>query len=135
MFPIPTNCPECDTELKISNTVIDLYCPNSDGCSAQILGRLSYFCQRNIANIAGLSEKTIAKFIQDYNLHDIPDLYTLPWSQIVLQDGFGAKSVQNLQESIESSKKIADYKFLAGLGIEGVGPEVAKLICEHLSEV
>ncbi len=134
MFAIPTHCPECNTELKISSTGIDLLCPNSHDCPAQIVGRLSYFCQRNIGNIVGLSQKTLIRFIRDYALHDIPDLYNLPWSEIALQDGFGAKSVQNLQESIESSKKISDYKFLAGLGIEGVGIEVAKLICEHISE-
>jgi DNA ligase (NAD+) len=128
----PTNCPDCNTELTLSKTGIDLICPNAQGCHSQIVGRLAYFCQRNLANITGMSDKTIEKFIVEFGVKDIPDLYNLPWEKIQELEGFGEKSVINLQQSIEKSKTITDYKFLAGLGIEGVGPEVAKLICEVL---
>jgi DNA ligase (NAD+) len=128
----PTHCPDCNTELIQSKTGIDLVCPNAQGCQAQIVGRLSYFCQRNLGNISGMSDKTLEKFISEFNVRDIADLYDLPWDNIQEMEGFGIKSVENLKESIEKSKQIADYKFLAGLGIEGVGPEVAKLICEIL---
>jgi DNA ligase (NAD+) len=128
----PTHCPDCNTELTMSKTGIDLICPNAQGCHAQIVGRLSYFCQRNLGNIAGMSDKTLEKFITEFNVLDIADLYNLPWDKIQELEGFGIKSVENMKASIEKSRQIADYKFLAGLGIEGVGPEVAKLICEIL---
>jgi DNA ligase (NAD+) len=126
----PTHCPDCNTELILSKTGIDLICTNVQGCHAQIVGRLSYFCQRNLGNIAGMSDKTLEKFISEFGIIDVADLYKLPWDKIQELEGFGNKSVENLKVSIEKSKQIADYKFLAGLGIEGVGPEVAKLICE-----
>jgi DNA ligase (NAD+) len=128
----PTHCPQCNTELIFSKTGIDLICPNSKSCHAQVLGRLSYFCQRNLGNIAGLSDKTMDKFILEFGVSDVADLYNLPWGKIVALGGFGDKSVEKLQESIKKAHKLADYKFLAGLGIEGVGPEVAKLICDAI---
>jgi len=130
----PTKCPTCETELTLTETGIDLMCPNQTGCKTQIVKRLAYFCQRNLGNISGLSEKQIEKFVDEYGIHDVADLYNLPWDKIRQLEGFGEKSVQNLQESIEKSKQIADFKFLAGLGIDGIGPEVAKLVCEKLGE-
>lgn len=77
-----------------------------------------------------MSDKTLERFITEFGVRDIADLYDLPWGEIQKMDGFGLKSVQKLKESVEKSSVINDYKFLAGLGIEGIGPEVAKLICE-----
>jgi DNA ligase (NAD+) len=133
MFEPPINCPKCQSKLEFSSTGIDLVCANSYNCPAQILGRLSYFCQRNIGNIAGLSEKTIEVLIDKFGVHDIYDLYNLPFDKIIELENFGAKSVQNMEESIDKSRDITDFKFLAGIGIDGVGVEVARLICEEVN--
>ena len=135
LFSPPKNCPDCGTDLTITETGVDLVCPNIENCKPQIVKRLAYFCQRSIGNIAGLSEKQLEKFVDEYKIHDIPDLYQLPWDKIKDLEGFGQKSVQNLQESINKSKHLVDYKFLAGLGIDGIGPEVAKLICGELKDL
>lgn len=129
---IPSRCPSCSAELIFSDTSVDLICPNTEHCPAQVQGRLSYFCQRNLGNITGLSEKQIEKFSQLFSISDIPDLYDLPFDKIQELEGFGQKSVENLSQAIENSRNIQDYKFLAGLGIDGVGVEVAKLICQKL---
>lgn len=129
-FSAPKQCPCCKTELVFSKTKIDLYCPNTENCLDQVLGRLSYYSQRNIANINGLSKQNIKKFIKLFKIKDIPDLYNLPYSKIFELEGFGDKSTKNLQKSVENSKNILAEKFLAGLGVEGVGTEVAKLILE-----
>ena len=134
MIQIPTHCPDCGQLLELSKTEVDLVCPNSLKCRTQIIGRLSYYCQRNVGNISGLSKKTVAKLVDEFEVCEIPDLYELPFDIISKQEGFGEKSVQKLQDSIQNSKQILDFKFLAGLGIEGIGPEVAKLICELASE-
>jgi DNA ligase (NAD+) len=131
---IPKSCPSCSTELILSSTDVDLVCPNTSSCPAQTLGRLSYFCQRNIANITGLSEKNLQKFMQEFGIQDIADLYDLPFEKILEMEGYGQKSVENLHTSIQSARTLPDYKFLAGLSIDGVGPEVAKLICQLLVE-
>jgi DNA ligase (NAD+) len=135
MFTIPTLCPDCQTVLQKTSTGIDLLCPNSSGCKAQIVGRLSYFAQRNMANIPGLSEKTILKFVELYAIKDVADLYDLPFDEIIKLEGFGQKSVEKLVESINNSRQIQDYKFLAGLGIDGIGPQIAKLILDDVFAV
>ncbi len=133
-FIAPKVCPSCGTQLMVSDTEVDLFCPNQNNCPAQIIGRLSYFCQRQIANIIGLSEKTLEKFVTKLAITDIPDLYQLPYDEILTIPGFGRKLIDNLEESINQSRNLADYKFLAGLGIDGIGLEMAKLICGLLTE-
>jgi len=131
---IPNKCPSCGENLEFTETKIDLICKNSDQCRTQIVKQLAYFCQRNLGNITGLSEKQIERFVEEFGISNIADLYDLRWDKIQNMDGFGEKSVQNLKESLEKSRKIQDFKFLAGLGIDGIGPEVAKLICELISD-
>jgi DNA ligase (NAD+) len=129
---LPSLCPSCKSELVQSDTGIDLYCINSDECHDQIVLRLSYFTQRNMANIVGLSEKIIERFMTEFDVHDIYDLYTLPFDKIKTLEGFGEKSAENLKKSLENAMEFEDWRFLAALGIDGVGPEVARLICAEL---
>lgn len=128
---IPQACPSCETKLKITSTGVDLYCPNTDSCKAQIIGRLSYFTQRSNANVAGLSEKTIKAFVENYGVKEFCDLYDLPFEKITVLDGYGEKSVENLKKSLENSKNIDDFRLLSGFGVDGVGPEISKLILKQ----
>jgi DNA ligase (NAD+) len=123
-------CPSCGTDIILSKTGVDAICPNENGCKDQIILRMAYFCQRNNANITGLSDKLLERFVDEFGIHDIYDIYQLPFDKIALLDGFGEKSASNLKKSLENAMEFEDWKFLASLGIDGVGPEVAKLICE-----
>jgi DNA ligase (NAD+) len=131
---IPMHCPSCNTELTTSSTGVDLVCTNLH-CPAQIIGRLTYYTQRSVANIAGLSEKNIQKFVELFEITDIAELYDLPYDKIFELDGYGQKSVEKLKKSLEASKHMNAYRFLAGLGIDGVGPEVAQLLIASLPQL
>jgi DNA ligase (NAD+) len=131
-FLIPSICPCCRSVLIESKTAIDLCCPNKNGCKDQVKSRLSYFTTRGLANIDGLSEKTIEKFIEVFGISTIDDLYKLDYKAISQIEGFGHKSSEKLETSINKAKNLLDYKFLAGLGIEGIGIESAKEICKIL---
>jgi DNA ligase (NAD+) len=131
-FRGPSYCPACQTKLILSETGVDLICPNDEHCPAQVLGRLTYFTQRSVANITGLSDKILERFVKEYTISDIPDLYDLPFEKIHKLEGFGDKSAENIQRAVEKARYLDAPRFLAGLAIEGVGLEVAKLICEAL---
>jgi DNA ligase (NAD+) len=131
-FIAPINCPSCGTELTKTDTEIDLICNNKDACPAQILGRLNYYTSRNLGNIPGLSDKILEKLVLQFKVLDIPDLYDLPLDKIQELAGFGQKSTLNIEQAVEKSRKIKAYKFLAALGVDGIGPEVAKLIVKAI---
>ena len=132
--PIPEHCPACGaaTEIRQVNDVRSLYCTN-EFCSARKLKLFSHFVSRNAMNIEGLSEATIEKFLEEGFLEELYDIYRLePYRmQIVALEGFGERSYENLQASIQISRKTTPSRFLYGLGIMNIGVATAKLICRH----
>ena len=130
----PSTCPECHTATTIleQNSVKTLYCTNPN-CKAQRVKLFSHYVSRNAMNIEGLSEATLAKFIELGYLNTLADLYTLSQHQSAIESlaGFGAKSATKLLTAIERSKTCHLYQFIYGLGIFNVGLAGAKLLCEH----
>lgn len=54
-FQMPTNCPECGTELApASEGDVDLRCPNSISCPAQLRERIAYIGSRSALDIEAL---------------------------------------------------------------------------------
>ena len=65
-------------------------------------------------------------------LKSIPDIYDLDWSRISSLEGFGAKSISNLQQAIAQSKSQELNRLLFGLGIRYVGETTAKILANAI---
>lgn len=74
-------------------------------------------------NIEGLSEKTLEQFVSHGWIRTFADLYELEQhrDEIIQTEGFGEKSFERLQASIEKSRHCTLAKFIAGLGIPMAG--------------
>lgn len=131
---IPELCPVChqSTAIRQENDVKVLFCPNPS-CPAKKIKQFAHFAGRDAMNIDGLSEATLEKFIQNGFLSSLPDLYTLSQykEEIVVLEGFGERSYQNLIQAIEQSRNVKMPNFLYSLGIANIGLSNAKLICRH----
>ena len=134
---IPKNCPACggNTTLKDLNGVQSLYCMN-EKCSAKQIKGFTHFVSRNAMNIEGLSEATLEKFIENGYLKKLSDIYHLDRykDQIVMLEGFGEKSYENLIQSVEVSRTVSMAKFIYSLGIAGIGLANAKVITAHFGQ-
>ncbi len=131
---IPRVCPACggETVIQNENDVETLYCPNKD-CPAKSIKLFSHFVSRNAMNVDGMSEATLAKFIDMGYLVELYDLYRLDRfkDDIVQLEGFGVKSYDNMIKAIDQSRDTNLVKLIHGLGILNVGLATAKLICKH----
>ena len=134
---IPHTCPACGGETKIEdeNGIRTLVCTN-EFCSAKKIKSFSHFVSRDAMNVDGLSEATLQKMIDVGLLNEIYDLFTLKKhkDEILVLEGFGEKSFENLTKAIEDSKQPALANFIYSLGIPNVGLSNAKLICKHFKE-
>jgi DNA ligase (NAD+) len=64
-FVMPTNCPECGTPLAPAKEGdVDLRCPNSRACPAQVRGRVEHVGSRGALDIEGLGEVGAAALTQ-----------------------------------------------------------------------
>ena len=124
-FELPMACPCCGEPLSIRTTsggTRQLYCANPH-CAAKLVQKFAHFCEKTRMNIEGLSEVTLEKFIGHGWIRNFGDLYELEKhrDEIIQTDGFGVKSFERLQASIEKSRHCTLAKFIAGLGIPMVG--------------
>ena len=120
----PIKCPVCGA--KLEETEGDLFCPNHNGCSRQIIERLSHFVSRNALNIEGLSVKTIEALYHNFKVMHFSDLYKLKQSQIETLEGFKDKKISNFFASLDNSKRPTLANFIFALGIDNVGKKTAK---------
>ncbi len=134
----PKQCPICETTLEKPEEEAVWRCPNYTGCDAQVAERIIHFASKNALDIRGLGESNIRKFFEMGLLKDLPGIYRLPYEEIKNMEGFGAKSIEKMQEAIEKTKSQALHRLLFGLGIRYVGETTAKNLARgvsHLNEL
>lgn len=124
-FTLPMTCPCCGEPLAVKTTsggTRQLFCENLH-CTARLVQKFDHFCEKTRMGIEGLSATTLEKFIDHGWIRNFGDLYDLDRhrDEIVSAEGFGEKSFERLQASIEKSRNCTLAKFIAGLGIPMVG--------------
>ncbi len=129
-FVMPSECPECGSELIRIDGEVALRCVNPK-CPAQIREGLIHFVSRNAMNIDGLGEKVITQLFEHELVEDVADLYRLDRGELLKLERMGEKSVDNLLEAIEATKNNSLEKLLFGLGIRYVGSKAAKTLAMH----
>ena len=142
-------CPECHTALVRQEGEAAHYCPNTDGCPPQILGRVEHFIQRKAMDIESLGPETLRGLLQNKLIENYADLYSLTYEQLngleftLNSEKKGENSVRSLREksasniiqAIEASKNIPFERVLFGLGIRFVGKTVAEKLAKHFQTI
>lgn len=130
---IPTECPVCHapTEIRISKNsgTKTLHCTNPD-CTAKNVKKFTRFVSKSGMDIDGLSIQTMLKFINEGYIHEFADIYHLKdhFDVISQMEGFGEKSVNNMEKSIEKSRNVHPVNFIFALCIPLIGTDAGKKI-------
>lgn len=130
-----SRCPECETSLVRQEGEAQHYCPNSDGCPPQIIGRIQHFISRKAMDIEGLGGETVALLVTNGLIENYADLYDLTMEQVIPLERMAEKSAENLVKGIEASKQIPFDRVLFALGIRYVGETVAKKLARHYKNI
>ncbi len=128
----PRQCPICQQALHKEEAEAVWRCGNWE-CPAQAVERIIHFVSKDAMDIRGFGEANIRKFYDAGLLHDIPGIYQLDYEKIGTMEGFGKKSIEKLQQSIEASKKQPLHRLLYGLGIRFVGETTAKTLARQIT--
>jgi DNA ligase (NAD+) len=132
----PDKCPVCKTPLFKPEGEVAYYCQNIE-CPAQIKGKLEHFASRGAMDIEGLGEALIDLFVENKFLKTYDDIYDLGKrrEELISIERLGEKSVDNLLEAIEESKRKTFDKVLFAIGIRYVGSGAAKKLAEHFGSI
>ena len=132
-FIMPTHCPDCGTALKaISSGDIDIRCPNSRSCPAQLRERIFYIGSRAALDIDVLGYEAASALLESGLITDEGDLFSLTAEQLVTCDFFTKKdgalgaNAEKFLIAVEGAKGNPLWRVLVALSIRHVGPTAAQ---------
>jgi DNA ligase (NAD+) len=131
VLPVPTRCPECDTEVVRSGEEVALRCPNRR-CPAVVGAALHYFARRFAMDIEDLGPKLIEQLVAKKLVSDVADLYDLTVERVASLERKAEKSAANVVAEIASSKARAFDRLLCALGIPQIGQVAAKQLAAEV---
>jgi DNA ligase (NAD+) len=124
-FKMPTNCPECNTQLaKLKAKDAVWRCPN-ESCPSRAWKRIEHFASKAALDIEGLGEKNVIALLNAGLVNDPADIYTLRKGDVLQLDRFAEISATKLVSAIQSKKNPPLARFVYGLGIRHVGVQTA----------
>ncbi|NGX56616.1 MAG: DNA ligase [Candidatus Anoxychlamydiales bacterium] len=133
-FKIPNKCPICKSEAKRFDDEVAIRCI-SPTCAGKTLRRFQFFASKQALDIEHLGSKVMQMLYEKGFVKRLSDIYTLDEGKLSQLEGFKDKSIKNLLESIEKSKKCTLSQFIMGLGIKYIGSETADLLANYAKNI
>ena len=142
-FVMPTHCPECGTKLRREKEAdIDIRCPNSRSCPAQLRERVFHVAGRGAFDIEALGyEAAIALTRRPEDgepvIADEGELFGLDEERLLAADLFRKKdgaptaNALRLLENLRAAKERPLWRVLVGLSVRHVGPTAAQAIARE----
>ena len=130
----PTHCPVCHDKLVKTADEAVWRCTNIN-CEAQVVERMIHFVSKDAMDIKSFGESNVRKFFSLGLLKDIPGIYELDFEKIGTLEGFGKKSLTNLETAIAQSKTQPLHRLIFGLGIRYVGETTAKTLANAVTHI
>ncbi len=141
-FEMPTHCPECGTPLAPAKEGdVDIRCPNSRACPAQLRERLFHLAGRGALDIEVLGYKASMALLDDHVIHDEGDLFGLTEEQLrgseffVNKDGSLGSNAVKLLANLAEAKQRPLWRVLVALSIRHVGPTAAQALAREFGSV
>ena len=130
----PDHCPVCKGKLFKEEGEAVWRCVNIE-CPAQVVERIIHFTSKDAMDIRGFGDANVRKFYALGFLKDIPGIYELDYKKIGELEGFGERSISNLQSAISNSKSQPLHRLIYALGIRFVGETTAKTLARSVKHL
>jgi len=141
-FQMPTNCPDCGSLLAPAKEGdIDIRCPNTRTCPAQLRQRVIHLAGRGALDIEVLGEKGAAALLDSQVITDEGDLFFLDAEKLatapffVNKDGTLGSNAVKLLDNLTEVKQRPLWRVLVALSIRHVGPTAAQALARHFGSI
>ncbi|WP_297548416.1 NAD-dependent DNA ligase LigA [Amycolatopsis sp.] len=141
-FVMPTRCPECHTTLAYQKEGdIDIRCPNSRSCPAQLRERLFHLGGRGAFDIEVLGYEAAAALLESGAVVDEGDIFDLTEEKLEQVELFRTKAGElsangrKLVTNLETAKDRPLWKVIVGLSIRHVGPTAAQALAREFGSL
>ena len=134
-FIMPTKCPDCGSTLRaITEGDVDIRCPNTQTCPAQLRERIYYIGSRAALDIDVMGYEAAIALLSDKIITDESELFGLTQDKLVQsefftkKDGTPGKNVEKLLAALEDAKTRPLWRIIVALSIRHVGPTAAQAL-------
>ncbi|RIJ70895.1 NAD-dependent DNA ligase LigA [Nakamurella silvestris] len=141
-FVMPTDCPVCGTELRpMKEGDVDIRCPNSRSCPAQLRERIFHVASRGAFDIEGLGFEAAQALLDADAVVDEGDVFTLDEEKLIAADLFRTKAGvlsangRKLLDNLEKVKSQPLWRVIVALSIRHVGPTAARALAAHFGSM
>ena len=141
-FVMPSKCPDCGSKLRaMSEGDVDIRCPNSQSCPAQVVERLFYIGSRSALDIDVLGYEAAAALLADKLVTDEGDLFSLTLKDLNKSDFFTKKDgsisviADRFVAGLELAKSRPLWRVLVALSIRHVGPTSAQALANKFGSI
>jgi DNA ligase (NAD+) len=141
-FVMPSKCPDCGSKLRaMSEGDVDIRCPNSQSCPAQVVERLFYIGSRSALDIDVLGYEAAAALLADKLVTDEGDLFSLTLKDLSKSDFFTKKDgsisviADRFVAGLELAKTRPLWRVLVALSIRHVGPTSAQALANKFGSI
>ena len=141
-FVMPTHCPECASELRaITAGDVDIRCPNTRSCPAQLRERIYYIGSRAALDIDVLGLEAAIALLTDQIITDESDLFDLTTESLTRsefftkKDGSTGKNTEKLLAALEVAKVRPLWRIIVALSIRHVGPTAAQSLANNFGSM
>ena len=141
-FVMPTNCPECGSDLRaMTDGDVDIRCPNTRSCPAQLRERIYYIGSRAALDIDVLGYEAAVALLNDKIITDEADIFSLTEKKLMnspfftKKDGGKGKNLEKLLDALEEAKSRPLWRTLVALSIRHVGPTSAQALASEFGSM
>ena len=141
-FVMPAKCPDCGSALRaMSQGDVDLRCPNSQSCPAQLRERIYYIGSRAALDIDVLGYEAATAMLTDGLLHDESGLFALTAEDLSRSEFFRKKdgtlgaNAEKFLAALESAKTQPLWRVIVALSIRHVGPTAAQALAKNFGSL
>jgi DNA ligase (NAD+) len=141
-FVMPTKCPECGSALRaITEGDVDIRCPNTQSCPAQLRERIYYIGSRAALDIDVLGYEAAVALLESKIITDESDLFDLTKEKLMTSDFFMKKdgdagaNVDKLLAALDGAKTRPLWRILVALSIRHVGPTAAQALASNFGSM
>jgi DNA ligase (NAD+) len=141
-FVMPTKCPECGSALRaITEGDVDIRCPNTQSCPAQLRERIYYIGSRAALDIDVLGYEAAVALLDAKIITDESDLFAVTKEKLMTsefftkKDGEAGANVEKLLAALEGAKSRPLWRILVALSIRHVGPTAAQALATNFGSM
>ena len=141
-FVMPNVCPECGTPLAPAKEAdVDLRCPNSRNCPAQLRERVFHVAGRGAFDIEALGYEAATALLEANVISDEGDLFSLTEDDLrkapffLTSKGALSKNSERLLQNLDNAKEQPLWRVLVALSIRHVGPTAARALATEFGSL